>query len=229
MKTRLHTMILAALFVLPIFFSCHSVQHKGDVAPTPTDNELMQQAISTMILTYPETSLQDIYKSCFQDYFGPAHIIANRESAQAYIARELAQATLTDTVYYELCGWKGNYVRVNLAVVADSIISIDNFADAFYRSAPDTTPIVDERWLDEWDSTMQVVREVVVKHSTRIPRKSPLIVNFKSDSIAIAHLLREGKYVMHHSEKYGEAYNPHYRIVRRDIFESEILPLIEGR
>ena len=32
---------------------------------------------------------------------------------------------------------------------------------------------------------------------------------------------------MHHSETFGEAYNPHYRIIARDIFEKEIKPLID--
>lgn len=32
--------------------------------------------------------------------------------------------------------------------------------------------------------------------------------------------------VRHHSKAFNEAYHPHYRIVRRDIFEKEILPLI---
>ena len=35
------------------------------------------------------------------------------------------------------------------------------------------------------------------------------------------------KYVMSHSIAFKTAYNPHYRIIRRDIFEREIQPLIE--
>ena len=34
------------------------------------------------------------------------------------------------------------------------------------------------------------------------------------------------KYVVSHSVTFKEAYHPHYRIVRRDIFEQEILPSI---
>lgn len=34
------------------------------------------------------------------------------------------------------------------------------------------------------------------------------------------------KFVMSHSDAFKKAYAPHYRIVRRDIFEREILPLI---
>ena len=35
------------------------------------------------------------------------------------------------------------------------------------------------------------------------------------------------KFVMTHSTTFKAAYDPHYRIIRRDIFESEILPLIQ--
>ena len=34
------------------------------------------------------------------------------------------------------------------------------------------------------------------------------------------------RFVMSHSQAFKEAYHPHYRIIRRDIFEREILPLL---
>lgn len=37
------------------------------------------------------------------------------------------------------------------------------------------------------------------------------------------------KFVMSHSAAFKAAYAPHYRIVRRDIFENEILPLIDKK
>lgn len=37
----------------------------------------------------------------------------------------------------------------------------------------------------------------------------------------------EGNFIIHHSDKFGQVYNPHYRIIAKDIFESEILPLIK--
>ncbi len=39
-------------------------------------------------------------------------------------------------------------------------------------------------------------------------------------------LTPDHKYVMSHSAAFKAAYAPHYRIVRRDIFEREILPLL---
>ena len=37
------------------------------------------------------------------------------------------------------------------------------------------------------------------------------------------------KFVMSHSAAFKAAYDPHYRIVRRDIFERDILPLVENK
>lgn len=34
------------------------------------------------------------------------------------------------------------------------------------------------------------------------------------------------RFVMSHSQQFKDAYHPHYRIIRRDIFEKEILPLL---
>ena len=37
----------------------------------------------------------------------------------------------------------------------------------------------------------------------------------------------DAKYVVSHSDAFRQAYHPHYRIIRRDIFEQEILPEIK--
>lgn len=182
-----------------------------------------------MLHKYPDTSLQDVYKSCFQDYFGPAHAIASRDMARKYIEQELNNAVCDDTCYYEPCGWRGNYYRVSLSAVADSLLTVDELADAFYRSAPEQTPVVDERWVNEWNRTLKIVRDVVKENASRISRNSPLIRNFTADSTAIADMLAQGKYVVHHSDRYNELYHPHYRIVSRDIFEREILPRLQGK
>ena len=51
--------------------------------------------------------------------------------------------------------------------------------------------------------------------------------NYDADAKAIADMLAEGHYAVHHSRLYNEHYAPHYRIMAREIFEKEILPLIE--
>ena len=38
----------------------------------------------------------------------------------------------------------------------------------------------------------------------------------------------DGRFHMSHSARFKAAYDPHYRIVRRDIFEHELLPLLDS-
>ncbi|MBR5440515.1 MAG: hypothetical protein IKV37_03025, partial [Prevotella sp.] len=38
---------------------------------------------------YPESRLIDLYKSCFQDFMGPEHLISDTQSAKAYLDEEL--------------------------------------------------------------------------------------------------------------------------------------------
>ena len=57
---------------------------------------------------------------------------------------------------------------------------------------------------------------------------SKTLPHFESDSQAIEALLNQGEYVMHHSPEYSDAYQPHYRLIERTIFEEEILPKISS-
>ena len=52
------------------------------------------------------------------------------------------------------------------------------------------------------------------------------MTNYEQDKLWIDEVLAQGKYAISHSPEYREAYAPHYRIVRRDIFDREIRPLL---
>ena len=109
--------------------------------------------------------------------------------------------------YYTPCGWRHNYYQVSLDVIADGIMSVEEFADAFIAGGGQE-PDVTQEWLDEWNEIKRVVK-----------KKAPGIKGFSRDASRISSLIGEGKYVVHHSEAYNQAYKPHYRIMRRDIFE----------
>ena len=51
--------------------------------------------------------------------------------------------------------------------------------------------------------------------------------HYSEDHRYIDSILSKGKYAVSHSPEFREAYHPHYRIVRRDIFEQSIKPLIQ--
>ena len=182
--------------------------------PDPT-----REAIRQQIRQYPETRVQDIYKSFCQDGLGPGHLIPNPDAARAYLMEELqAYREDLDSGRYEIpaercvsAGDAGNYVRVDLSVVLDSLVDANTLLDAFVRSANEGKTLSEEAWKDKWDSVADVIRE----DFSDIP-------DAVSDLAAIDSLMAEGHYILHHSPIFEQTYHPHYRIVARDIFEKNL-------
>ncbi len=203
MKRRLFVLMIGAMLLA----ACGGRGAKEAKQP----GQAMREYVAEFLNRYPEATLQDIYKGSFQDYFGPAHIVSDREAAKRYILHELATADALGGERYEPCGWRGQYYRVNLSVIRDNLVDIDCLVDAFVESAQGG-PTFTSEWIEEWDAIRQAVREVC-----------PTLGGFAEDSAQIARLLSEGHYVVHHSRPFNEHYHPHYRIVRRDVFEQRIL------
>lgn len=155
-----------------------------------------------MLAAHPQSRLQDIYKSCFQDVYGPGHLIDDTASAVAYLDWELAQMDYADTVLYEPTGIDGNFYRINLSLVKDGKLSKDLLLQAFVESANDLEAMPVAQWADQWRQIVGVI--------SRMPLQLP---DFAQDSLMLEQLLQRGEYVMHHSDAYSNAYAPHYRIV----------------
>lgn len=175
----------------------------------------IEQAISRQMASHPASTLQDLYKNFFQEQFGPGHLVPDTTSAARYLRYELQTMDSESQTLYEPIGVEGRFVRVNLDVIKRGYIDFNTFLDAFLRSATCfELPAIDE-WKEKWESIEQTA--IGMGLDKTLPR-------FKEDSQAIDELLREGNYVMHHSPEYSEAYQPHYRLIERNIFEKEILP-----
>lgn len=178
-----------------------------------TTNEQIRIAVENQLKVYPKSTLQDLYKNFFQDYFGPGHIISDTTSAGAYLDRELSSFERAEGAYYEPTGYNGHFYRVNLSVIKEGIISRTIFFDAFVRSVNNIQPITIEEWKKEWKQIDLVIQTMNLS-----------LINYEQDRENIFSLLEENKYVMHHSELFSEAYDPHYRIIERNVFLKEILP-----
>lgn len=179
-----------------------------------TDREIIE-AVEKQMKMYPKSTLRDLYKNFFQDYFGPGHIIANTEAASKYLQQELATSAEFEGEDYEYTGYKGKMVRVNLKVIADGRVEYDKYLDAFLRSVNGITPPSIEEWRAEWAKIDSVIRAMDIE-----------LDDAEKDRQEIRQLLDDNKFVMHHSRQFNEHYTPHYRIIERTIFEEEILPLI---
>ena len=169
--------------------------------------------VHTYLQKYPEATLVDIYKGSFQDVFGPAHILTDRDAVTKYIRYEMEHAEAWEEDDYTPCGWQGNFLQVNLKVIADGRVPMDDFVDAFMASANGIDTTLTQAFVEDWQKIQQAVRTA-----------APQLEGFSEDSTLLANLLKEGKYVVHHSRKFNEHYHPHYRIIRKDLFEEKILP-----
>ena len=179
-----------------IFSSCRQDSH----------SLVIREAIERQMATYPESTLQDVYKSFYQDRFGPGHMITDTASARSYLMRELAEMSDTSAVYYEPTGSQGRYVRVYLSTVADSLITADQLLDAFIQSA-NAVQVPQTDWATEWEDIVGVIWECDLK-----------VNDFEALQPVLSEAAQNHQAV-HHSQAYREAYHPHYRIVEREVLQ----------
>ena len=45
-----------------------------------TESGQIRAAVENQLKAYPKSTLQDLYKNFFQDYFGPGHIVSDTTS-----------------------------------------------------------------------------------------------------------------------------------------------------
>ena len=175
------------------------------------DTIVVRSAIERQLATYPESTLQDIYKTFYQEHFGPGHIISDTASARRYLMRELSEVGKTQSPYFEPTGSQGDYVRVYLSAVSDSLITAEQLLDALIRSANSwQEPSVN--WMEKWGTIVSVIQANKME-----------IEGFEADLPLLNEAARNNQAV-HHSRRYNEVYHPHYRIVERSIFEQELKP-----
>ncbi len=178
------------------------------------DTVSARSAIEGQLATYPESTLQDIYKSFYQEHFGPGHIISDAASARRYLMRELSEMGETQSPYFEPTGSQGDYVRVYLSAVSDSLITAEQLLDAFVRSANLwQEPAVS--WMEKWEAIISIIQANKIE-----------LEGFETDLPLLTEAARNNQ-ALHHSRRYNEAYHPHYRIVERSIFEQEFYPALK--
>lgn len=171
------------------------------------------EAIKGIFEQYPAATLQDVYKSFFQDRFGPGHLVGDTAAARNYLRRELQQMTESVGPYYEPAGRGRNFYRVNLSVIRDGLISEDDYFRAFLQSADRFSLPSVTVWAKEWE---EIVKDV--------PQTT---YNYAADKALIDSLLASGRYEVSHSRRFKEAYRPHYRLIDRHIFETVILRCLQ--
>lgn len=186
-------------------------------------SDSIKSSIERQLTDYPASHVLDVYKCFCQDNLGPGHLIPNKEAARAYLLSELsAYRRDLDSAKYEkpslryyAVGDEGNYVRVDLSVILDSLLSAEAFLDMFVRSANEGVRRSPEEWKRKWAAVASCIRS-----------DFPHLPAAAQELASIDSLMRAGDLIVHHSEAFSEAYHPHYRIISKPIFEEQLLPLL---
>lgn len=187
---------------------CLAITHFGiaqsRVAPTiPEDS--VRSLCEYMVTVYPKATLQDLYKTCYQDFFGAEHMISDTASARAYLHQEYMQAlewskhNNTDSLpNMEPTGFRHRFIRLYLyydwSLMA---ITEDTLFDLFLH-AGEIGPAHDN-WAEEWRQIEQIALQF---HS-----------EWQNEELqALLRQAASNNQAVHHSAAYREAYHPHYRI-----------------
>lgn len=204
-----HLTIIITLVSAFCFFSCKSID--------PKDQKIMD-AVNLHMSIYPETTLQDLYKSFFQAEFGAEHIVADTTGSGKYLSSELQTPDVKNDILYEPIGADSSFFRVHLKAVQKGYITRNMLFDAFLKGVYTVEIPQIESWAQTWPHICSVIESMNLG-----------LENMDSDKENINNILQSGEYASHHSEKFSEEYDPHYRIIRKDVFYNELFPYLEDK
>ncbi len=168
-----------------------------------------EQAIRTMCMEiaehYPQATLQDVYKTCFQDFFGAEHLMRDTAVAHQYLKEEITATEAQDLSampMYEPTGFRHRFTRANLSLVHNGAMSEDELFARFVEAA-DTNNAFSDNWAEEWEQIEFIALEV-------------------RPAWADSSLQAELRYAasipsaVRHSEAFRQHYRPHYRIIKNE-------------
>ena len=155
-----------------------------------------------MIDTYPKATLQDVYKTCFQDFFGAEHLLSDTAAARRYLHSEIEQCAGTELSRMpasEPTGFRHRFIRINLSEVLSGKMTEQELLSLFIRAASKNNAYSAD-WLSEWREIEQIALSVHPE--------------WKDETLQRAlRQAAESKSAVRHSEAFRKAYNPHYRII----------------
>lgn len=190
---------LVLLCIMAVFFTSCNNEDKAK------EDEAIRKMCEEIHANYPLATLQDIYKTCYQDYFGAEHLMNDTAAARNYINYELAQCRDTDLGRMpkrEPTGFRHRFVRINFSNIVEGELSEEQMLTMFINAAGKDNAYGDN-WLEEWKLIEKIAIETVPEWK---------------DAELQAELMKaaEGNHAVRHSDAFRENYNPHYRIVRND-------------
>ena len=182
-----------------------------------SSNEIDLSILREQIENHPNQTLQDVYKSCYQDEYGPGHLISNESSAINSLFQEInsIEKDYSPTTFIEKTGIYGNYLRVDLTLVRDGIVPFF----VLFRALKISATIGGQKSDKNWDKIWNEIAQAIIDSDIRFE-------NFEEDLDRLEKISKSDDKVVHHSEMYEDTYHPHYRIIEKNVYNDVIKPYI---
>lgn len=161
-----------------------------------------EEAVDYLVETYPKAQLADIYKSFYQDNFGPGHLLEDTVGARRYFLFELQDTNMWGGPEYEFTGEGKNFVRLNMNLIRENLIPAEVYFEAFQNSLGRVKKPADEFWISEWQEIDSIITQRGYKFE-----------NEETDKAMINEKIATKNFPVHHSDNFNENYNFHYRII----------------
>lgn len=192
------------VLVLPAFYAGAQVVGEASADSLRSEETAIREMCLHIAGRYPAADLQDVYKSCYQDFFGAEHLMRDTAAARRYLETELAEC---DTVGFvmpdrEPTGFRHRYTRVSLACIRKGEITKEQLLEQFVAAASRPEPPA-ANWAQEWMRIERIALQV------NPGWRNPALQS------QLRHAARQERAVRH-SDAFRSAYHPHYRIVRSE-------------
>lgn len=161
-----------------------------------------EEAIKDFVKNYPKARLVDVYKSFYQDNFGPGHLLKDSLAARNYFLTELNDTTEWGGPVFEYTGEGKNFVRLNMNLIRKDIIPAEEYFRAFQKSVGRVGQPSDDYWISEWCEVDKIIQN-----------NGYHFINEEVDKEYIKKKLDSGNFPIHHSDDFNQNYNFHYRII----------------
>lgn len=168
----------------------------------PNEEEAIRSMCEEIAQRYPQATLQDIYKTCFQDFFGAEHLLSDTTAAHQYLKAEIEATQAQDLSampVYEPTGFRHRFKRANLSLVHSGEMSEDELFARFAEAAG-TNNAFSDNWEEEWEKIEKIALEVQPAWA------DSTLQNELRYAASVQSAVR-------HSEVFRQAYHPHYRII----------------
>jgi ribosomal-protein-alanine N-acetyltransferase len=167
-------------------------------------------ALVAQISSHPLLRSEDFLKLAYQAAYGGEHLVASVEAAQAFFDGEYGEVKAAALPLYEDIG--NGLVRVNFASWKKERLPPEALLGLFLKSA--SVSGSGDRLFPKY-----------LEQITQLVSVSAAPLSLEEWKRAVASYEKSGGGPVHHSPTYAQAYDPHYRIVRKALLKRYLAAL----